>query len=127
MEIILDTNAVSDFAEGNESLRRVLERYQNWCLPVIVLGEYRFGLQASRLRKEREKWLTKLEEEHFVLDIDAATARHYATIRSALKSAGTPIPENDVWIGALAHQYRLPIATRDRHFHSIDQVKIISW
>ena len=47
--MILDTNAISDFADAN---KRLLDRIQqaddDLHLPVIVLGEYRYGLKSSR-------------------------------------------------------------------------------
>ena len=56
--MILDTNAISDFADAN---KRLLDRIQqaddDLHLPVIVLGEYRYGLKSSRLRVARESWL----------------------------------------------------------------------
>jgi hypothetical protein len=53
--MILDTNAVSDFADANQSLLdRLQQSAEDIHLPVIVLGEYRFGVKSSRLRAARE-------------------------------------------------------------------------
>jgi len=43
-------------------------------------------------------------------------------IRRELKSAGTPIPANDVWIAVLVRQYRLPIVSRNTHFDKDDRI-----
>lgn len=59
--------------------------------------------------------------------LDSTTARHYADIRSELRSAGRPIPENDIWIAALARQHHLPIVSRDEHFDGISGVRRIGW
>jgi len=40
---------------------------------------------------------------------------------------GNPIPENDIWIAALANQYDLIIATNDQHLNLIDSVTVESW
>ena len=46
--MILDTNAVSDFADGDNNLLRRLQNPSAVIhLPVIVLGEYRYGLKSS--------------------------------------------------------------------------------
>jgi len=62
-----------------------------------------------------------------VLTVDAVTADHYGQIRAVLAKAGTAIPENDVWVAALAQQYRLPIATRDQHFALVYGLTLLAW
>jgi len=39
-----------------------------------------------------------------------------------LKRAGTPVPDNDLWIAALALQHDLLLITRDKHFKNIPQL-----
>ena len=40
---------------------------------------------------------------------------------------GRPIPENDVWIAALARQHELPIVSRDEHFDDVPGVERLAW
>jgi len=61
------------------------------------------------------------------MSVDDATAVHYAAIRFGLKSRGMPIPENDIWIAALALQYRLPVLSRDKHFSFIPEIRHVTW
>jgi predicted nucleic acid-binding protein len=125
--MILDTNAISALLDGDPAIEPVLTAAEKHHLPVIALGEYIFGLRSSRRRHELGKLLDKLEGESFVLSLDAATARHYADMRQELKTAGTPIPENDVWIAALARQHRLAVASRDNHFDVVPGVRRVGW
>ena len=68
--MILDTNAISDFADANQRLLdRIQQANDDLHLPVIVLGEYRYGLKSSRLRVARESWLDELESTAIVLTI----------------------------------------------------------
>jgi tRNA(fMet)-specific endonuclease VapC len=77
--VILDTNAVSDFADGDQKVLRCLRNPSTVIhLPVIVLGEYRYGLKSSRQRAARERWLDELEASSAVLNIESATCRVYA-------------------------------------------------
>jgi len=46
--LILDTNALSAFADGDPSLLPVIENEAALALPVIVLGEYLYGIHQSR-------------------------------------------------------------------------------
>jgi len=64
-------------------------------VPVIVLGEYRFGVAQSRRRAEYERWLAKFLSACRVLEVSADTATGYAELRCELKRAGTTIPAND--------------------------------
>ena len=125
--MILDTNAVSALLDGDKALEMALAVADRHHLPAVALGEYRFGLKNSRKRQALESLLDELEAESFPLVLDSASARHYADIRSELKSAGHPIPENDIWIAALARQHSLPIVSRDLHFDGISGVRRIGW
>jgi tRNA(fMet)-specific endonuclease VapC len=55
------------------------------------------------------------------------TARSYGKIKNQLKVKGSPIPENDIWIAALADQYQLLLITRDKHFNNIEAISIETW
>jgi tRNA(fMet)-specific endonuclease VapC len=125
--VILDTNAVSDLFEGNASLARRLERSQRHQLPAIVLGEFRYGLMRSSKRTLLERLLARLERESDILSPDAETAVHYARIRNQLRDDGRPMPENDVWIAALAAQFQLKILSKDKHFDNVRGVTRVGW
>ena len=125
--MILDTNALSAVADNQPAAVRIFSQAASIELPVIVLGEYRFGIAYSRRRKEYEKWLGELIAATGVLPVDHETSVHYAQIRAELKKAGRPIPTNDLWIAALSRQHRLPLMTQDRHFDAIRDLKRIGW
>jgi tRNA(fMet)-specific endonuclease VapC len=125
--VILDTNGLSAIADGDVALESVLRRATEIALPVIVLGEYRYGIRQSRGRKHYEQWLTESLGDFRVLDVDEATAVNYAALRHELKSAGTPIPSNDVWIAALCRQHALSVLSRDRHFDLVRGIHRIDW
>ena len=125
--MILDTNAVSALLDGDNALQTVLAVADRHHLPAIALGEYRYGLKSSRQRTALAPLLDELEAESILVALNSATARHYADIRHELKSAGRPIPENDIWIAALARQHRLPIVSRDAHFDAVSGVRRVGW
>jgi tRNA(fMet)-specific endonuclease VapC len=127
MAMILDTNAISAVLEGDAAIEGLLAGADRHHLPAIALGEYRYGLLSSRKEKALEETLDILEAESFVLAVDSTTTRHYAAVRHELKAAGSPIPENDVWIAALARQHKLAIASRDAHFDAVRGVRRRSW
>jgi predicted nucleic acid-binding protein len=125
--VILDTNALSAMADGDPHLEEVLLRASELAIPVIVLGEYRYGIAASRFRSRYEKWLKELLAACRVLRVDEATATGYALIRGELKRSGRPIPSNDSWIAALARQHSLAVVSRDEHFDFVTGMQRIRW
>ena len=125
--MILDTNGLSAVAEGQSALEPILRKAAQIAIPVIVLGEYRYGISQSRNRKHYERWLAEYLPTFRILDVDERTTLSYSAVRTELKRAGTPIPSNDVWIAALCRQHSLPLLSRDRHFDAVAGIQRLAW
>lgn len=125
--MILDTNGLSAVADGEGALETILRKAAQIAIPVIVLGEYRYGISHSRDRKHYEKWLTEYLPKFRILDVDERTTIPYAAVRTELKRAGTPIPSKYVWIAALCRQHSLPLLSRDRHFDAVPGLRRLEW
>lgn len=125
--MILDTNAVSALLGGDPALAEQLADADRHHLPVIVIGEYRYSLLRSRHRRNLGLLLDSLVRESIVLRIDENTANTYAEVREELRERGRPIPENDVWIAALARQHNQPVVSRDEHFDAVRRLRRVRW
>ena len=125
--MILDTNGLSAVAEGEPALEPILREAAQVAIPVIVLGEYRYGISQSRGWNRYEQWLSEFLPKFRILYVDERTTISYAAVRTELKRAGTPIPSNDVWIAALCRQHSLPIVSRDRHFDAVPGLRRLHW
>ena len=125
--MILDTNALSAFVDGEPDVGDALRGEARAALPVIVLGEFRYGIAESRHRATYERWLDTHLPDFEILTVTEATSVAYAGLRVALRRLGRPIPANDAWIAALALQHRLPILSRDEHFDAVPGVERKSW
>ncbi|HUP62464.1 MAG TPA: type II toxin-antitoxin system VapC family toxin [Thermoanaerobaculia bacterium] len=125
--MILDTNALSALFGGDRSIAEALAGEDRHHLPVIAIGEYRYGLVRSRERDRLGRLLDLLIHHSIVLPIEVETTAHYAVLREELRQLGRPIPENDVWIASLARQHDLPVVTRDDHFDHISGLRRVSW
>src|SRR5438132_11732512 len=110
--MILDTNALSAFADGVTPVVQQIATADELHIPVIVLGEYRFVMATSRRRREYEAWLARGRGLWNVLPLVDEAATHYALMRQQLKRTGAPLPANDVWIAALAPQHALRVFSR---------------
>ena len=125
--MILDTNALSALLDKEATLLEAIRDSRELALPVIVLGEFRFGISVSRRRDEYLAWLRRDLSLFRVLPVVEETSVYYATIRSELKAGGSPIPANDAWIAALARQHRMPIVSRDTHFDKVKSIERLGW
>jgi predicted nucleic acid-binding protein len=125
--LILDTNALSAFLDRNPAAIEVISESRDLAIPVIVIGEFAFGIAQSRHREAYERSLQRMLDRCVVLDIGKETARHYAAIRLELKSAGKPIPANDMWIAALSRQHAMAVMSRDAHFGFVGGLRRRTW
>ena len=125
--MILDTNALSAWAEGLPPVEEHLRSAGRLVVPSIVLGEYYFGIRQSRHRRRYEAWLRRHLPLAEVATVTSGTADIYAEIRLKLKRAGTPIPSNDAWIAALCRQHALPVLSNDAHFDAVEDVRRITF
>ena len=125
--MILDTNALSAWAEGVPAIRAPLRSAERLVVPSIVLGEYYFGIRQSRHRNRYEVWLRRYLPLAEIAAVTSATASAYADIRLDLKRSGNPIPPNDAWIAAIARQHALPVLSNDTHFDAVADVRRIAF
>jgi tRNA(fMet)-specific endonuclease VapC len=125
--MILDTNALSAFVDGDAGVGDALRTQARAAIPVVVIGEFRYGIAQSKRRSAYEAWLESNLVHFDILSVTEETAIAYAALRLALKRSGRPIPANDAWIAALALQHRLPVLSRDAHFDAVPGLNRRSW
>lgn len=122
--IILDTSAIIELFKGNSVVASLLKTEITFKIPSIVLGELYFGVYRSANAAKHTQQVKKFVENCEVLIVDAETAEIYATIKTKLLNKGKPIPENDIWIAAIAMQYNLSLVTFDKHFSKVEDLKL---
>jgi len=125
--LIVDTNALSAFADDSPEAITAMGKADRVTIPVVVIGEYRYGIAQSNRRHKYEEWLVGFLAACDTLDITMNTAPEYATMCLELRRAGTPIPSNDIWIAALCRQHDLPLLSRGRHFDHVKGLRRLAW
>lgn len=93
---LLDTNIVIALWTNDEAVLSQLKSNMTVFLSSIVLGELVFGAYASARTGENLGRVFEFAANNTVLAWDSATASYYRRVKSRLREAGRPIPENDV-------------------------------
>lgn len=96
-------------------------------LPSTVIGELYYGAYNSTRVEANLARIEEFTASKTVLACDIATAHLYGQIKHLLRQKGRPIPENDIWIAAIAQQYQLTLVSRDEHFREIDGLPVETW
>jgi tRNA(fMet)-specific endonuclease VapC len=104
-----------------------LEAFEEIYLPFVELGELYAGAFRSA---QPEKNLMQIRQFLAAVDVllpDQSTLEQYGKISAQLAGAGTPIPQNDIWISAIAIQTGIPLVTADRHFKRVAGLSVLVW
>ena len=121
---LLDTNVVIALFAGDPVAVQSLESKAAVFLCVPVIGELRYGALASSRVEQNLARLAEFGEALEVLLCDAETAACYSAVKFDLRKKGRTIPENDVWIAAIARQHGLTLVSRDSHFREIERLDV---
>ena len=127
MKISIDTNAYVDFLRNKEDRVHLFREASEIFVPFIVLGELRAGFASGKKSRTNERSLGAFlnSPRVSVLYAEEETTHRYAQVFSQLKSQGTPIPTNDIWITAICLQHNLPLVSNDKHFEFIPQLRMM--
>ncbi len=123
---MLDTNIVVALFAGELS---VVEKVSisDIYVPQIVIGELLFGAYNSAKVQVNVDHIDQFAAQADVIEIDYETLHAYGRIKAALRRKGRPLPENDIWIAAIAQRHTLTLVSRDAHFAEIDELAVEVW
>ncbi len=124
MRILLDTNAYSSLMRGDDQTAAIVRNASEILMSAVVIGELLFGFRhGSRYQRNATDLQGFLASAYVSLvPVGQATADHYSVIAAALRSNGTPIPTNDVWIAAHAIETGAGLVSADRHFDVVEGI-----
>ncbi len=124
---LIDTVAAIAQLNNDPAILPILIPTARISIPIIVIGELYAGAEHSgRIEANIQRTDQYLAGAN-ILFCDVQTARQYAKIVQQLRKKGRPIPQNDMWIAALAMQHQLTLITRDAHFNQIDGLLLQTW
>jgi tRNA(fMet)-specific endonuclease VapC len=126
--VLLDTTvAIDHLRRRNGQLVQHLQSGGMLHLPLTALGELHAGVERSSQPVQTLAGVRAFLNSVSILYPDDLTATQYGKIYAELAVAGTPIPQNDLWIAALARQHGLPVATQDTHFAYVRGLTVLNW
>ena len=124
--VLLDTNAFTALLGGDNTVLKAIDRADRVYASVIVMGELEAGFRGgSRYAANLtilEKFLDTPTVE--VLPVTRETSDAFGRVKDVLRRKGTPIPINDVWIGAQCIETGSHLLTYDRHFDLIEGLRL---
>ena len=120
----LDTSAYSNFRRGEPRVVEHLDRAEWIGVPSVVVGELWAGFLLGTRTEENVSDLAEFLNHPVVetVPITEDVARIYGEILVDLRSAGRPLPTNDIWIAATAARAGASILSFDDHFRGIARV-----
>lgn len=124
---LLHTNILIALLAGESAVVAEVRSAAAIFLPAIALGELYYGALKSGRPAENLQVIDRLTAGAAVLACGPETARRYGQAKAKLREAGTPIPENDIWIAALALEHELTLVTRDAHFAVVAGLTSVPW
>jgi len=121
MKLLLDTNAYVELLRGSLPVANLVRSAEEIAFSMVVVGELLFGFRNG---SRYEANLARLEDflsQPWVrcLPVTRTSADRFGRIAASLRSAGTPIPTNDIWIAAQALESGAELVTFDRHFEKV--------
>jgi tRNA(fMet)-specific endonuclease VapC len=127
VKVLLDTNAYARFIAGHRPLVDLVEAADEVLISTIVLGEVLVGVKMGTRAAENTANLRDFLDDAAtaVLDVTDDVADRYSEIFAHLRSAGTPIPTNDIWIAATALEAGARLVTYDDHFHFVPGLIVV--
>lgn len=131
MKYLLDTDTFSEMVKGlNPKILKRMESLETGdaALSVVSRGEIAFGLNASSPRPSIRRRIDRLLEGIETLPLDIEVALQYGALRAKLRSLGTPIGPNDLWIAAHALAAKLTLVSNNtREFARVPKLKLENW
>jgi tRNA(fMet)-specific endonuclease VapC len=126
-KFLSDTNIITAWLKGEASIADKIDKAKEIHIPIIVVGELYYGAMYSTHVQKNIRDIQSVTNHYNVLNIDEAVTIEYGNIKAALRKKGRPIPENDIWLAAVARHYQLTLVTRDKHFKEIESISLKSW
>lgn len=126
-EFLLDTNIIIALFGAAQDLKWQFSYELQYWVPCVVVGELMYGAYHSAEIRQNLREIEAFIDAMSISICDGETARFYGRIKGDLRQRGKLIPDNDIWIAAIAMQRQFTVITQDSHFRSIPGLSCETW
>jgi len=123
---LVDTNVIIRLLHSDGRSVELFDNADEIYVPAIVAGELFYGAENSTRKKENLEIFNDFLAQYGIVEVTLGVAGIYGNIKAQLKRDGINIPENDLWIAAIAKFHDYTLLSFDGHFKSIDGLQVLS-
>ena len=126
--MILDTDTISYYLRGSQSVRKeFLKNRLSLASTTINYAELIFGLK----KRDNKKYLSAVElifNNITVFEFDKTSAKIFGRLKSSMQKTGNIVADMDLMIASIAiANDKILISNNLKHFNKIKNLKVISW
>ena len=126
--MVLDTDTISYFLRGNQSVKEKFIEHQNELSSTTVnYSELIYGLT----KKDNKKYLPKVElifKNIKLYSFDKKSANTFGVLKASMQKQGIVVADMDLMIASIALSYdEVLISNNLKHFSKIEGLRVESW
>jgi predicted nucleic acid-binding protein len=126
--VLVDTDVFSYLWAGRPEAAQFADQVagQVAALSFTTVGELYFGAASRGWGRQRVADLDSAIRPYLILPYSVEMARLWGMLKADVRRRGLTVPDNDLWIGATALHYEIPLLTNNRrHFEQIDRLVLL--
>jgi len=123
---VIDTNVITKMLANDKSAIDLLKRINKAYVALPVVGELFYGAEKSTRRQENLILFEQVLSDFEILPMTKSTAKCYAALKAKLVKSGNNIPDNDIWIAAVAYENGFSVTSFDSHFAFIEDIELVT-
>ena len=128
---MLDTNiCIYVLKNHSAKLKHKFKVSRDLCISAVTYAELCFGIENGDVSLRGQRWeqFDAFMRLLLTLPLDEEAARHYGRIRAHLKSKGSPIGNNDLFIAAHAlSSGAILVSNNEREFKRVPGLVVENW
>ncbi|CAA6806666.1 MAG: Unknown protein [uncultured Sulfurovum sp.] len=126
--MVLDTDTISYFLRGNESVKaKIIEHQKELASTTVNYSELIYGLT----KKDSKKYLPKVElifENIKLYSFDKKSARTFGILKAQMQKEGIVVADMDLMIASIALTYdEVLISNNIKHFSKVAGLCVETW
>ena len=124
IDFIADTSAIVALLRRDPAVEQIFTG-KKFAITFVTLAELSLGVLKATRPGAAWARIREVLRDRQMLHVSPVTLAIYARIYFDLERRGALNPINDIWIAALAIEWRVPIVCSDEHFSRVTGLSVI--